>query len=294
MELSRPGRAGVLDRLRVKRLDVHKLLVGMRERYPELESYLDPERVASWEGAGGSGETVPSVVRWIFILVLVGSLLARLGGNLASGDSDGPPSDEQISEALIDAQLGIAAPEVFGPGTDLAALRKSDPVFVNQWRLATGQGSNTDAALAFVRARAAAAGEVAAFEQLVIRADLRAMWMRAAFAQSPEVCRNIMVGDFDSVPLQLGNKERAREQALLRQLLDAKLLSHRATKRSVSASVPGWAIEKMMKRSELRIDELTAALKDPEHPKRCLVDLTMAEVVLAEPGRVSIELLRAL
>lgn len=296
VELSRPGRAGVLDRLRVNRLDVHKLLAGLRERYPELESHLDPERVASWDTNAGisSDDTGPGVVRWIIILIFVGSALARLGGNLASDHSDGSaPSEEEVSRALIDAQLEIASPEVFGPGTDLALVRAADPLFADQWRLATGQGGNTDAARAFVRLRAAASGKIAAYDHLVIRAVLRAMWMRAALPQSPQVCRNIMAGDFSSTPLALDAKQRVREQELLRRLLDAKVLSHVPKGGETRFAIPGWAIDKMMKRSGLGIDELTAALKDPDHPKRCLVDLAMAEVVLEEPGRFSAETLRA-
>jgi hypothetical protein len=92
----------------------------------------------------------------------------------------------------------------------------------------------------------------------------------------------------------LGKDEAARERLLLRRLLDAKLLSHNATKRGGNFSVPGWAVDKMLKQSGLSIEELEAALKNPDHPKRCLVDMTMSQVILAEPGRVSADVLRAL
>lgn len=123
--------------------------------------------------------------------------------------------------------------------------------------------------------------------------ELKRLWLAAAL-KNPAQCKNVMAGDFRSLPLALGQTEAVREQELMRRLLDAKLLNHRSSKRGGSFSVPGWAIDKMLKKSGLGIDELTAALKDPEHPKRCLVDLTLAEVILAEPGRVSAEVLRAL
>lgn len=298
-ELSRPGSAGMFDRLRVRRLEIDKLLGGIRQRYPELESHLDAERVASWDKRGAldgtPGKTGPSVVRWIFILVLVGAALARVGGNLAQSDDDaGQPTVEQVSEALIDAQLDIAAAEVFGPGTDQAALRKADPVFIDQWRLATVEGSNTEAALAFVRFRAAASGEVAAYDQLVARADLRGIWMRAARAQSPEVCRNIMAGDFASIPLKLDEKARGREQALLRQLLDARVLSHKPEGKTTRYSIPGWLVEATLKRSGLPEKRLVEALTKPDHPDRCAAETALIEATLEAPGRVSKELLQAL
>ena len=74
MELTRPGKARVIDRLRVKRLEIDKLLTGLRQHYPELESHLAPERVASWEGstnASGVSDTGPKWVRGIVIVMLV-------------------------------------------------------------------------------------------------------------------------------------------------------------------------------------------------------------------------------
>lgn len=298
-ELSRPGRAGFFDRLKVKRLEVDKLLTGIRQRYPELESHLDPERVASWDKGGAldgtPGGTGPSVVRWIFILVLVGSALVRLAGNLASDDSDGSaPSSEEVSQALIEAQLSIAAAEVFGPGIDLATVRKADPVFVDQWKLAVGQGSNTDAALAFVRFRAAASAEVAEYDELVMRADLRGIWMRAALAQSPDLCRNIMAADFASLPLKLDEKQRGREQALLKQLLEAKVLNHKPEGRQIRYSIPGWLADQTIKGSGLPEERLVAALTKPDHPDRCKAETALIEATLKAPGRVSKELLQSL
>ncbi|MCL9999179.1 MAG: hypothetical protein NBV68_07340 [Erythrobacter sp.] len=300
VELSRPGRAGVLDRLRVSRLDVHKLLVGLRERYPELESHLDPERVASWEGAGaGSGDGYSSAGRGfggaVLFVVLFFALIraiAALGG-AGGGDADNslPPPVPVFgpSEAEIDA----AVAGVFGPGTDMAKVREADPVFADQLALGIRNAKDNGGTSAFVRHKALQVAELAKFEELVALGELKRIWLAAAL-KNPAQCKNVMAGDFRSLPLALGKDEAAREQELMRRLLDARLLSHRSSKSGGSFSVPGWAIDKMLKKSGLGIDELTAALKDPEHPKRCLVDLTMAEVILAEPGRVSAEVLRAL
>lgn len=301
VELSRPGRAGVLDRLRVNRLDVHKLLVGIRERYPELESYLDPERVVSWEGAGaasaegfsnagrGFGGAVLFVVLF-FALIRAVALLGVSGGETSAGNGLPPPV---VVAGPSEAEIDAAVASVFGPGTDMAKVRAADPVFADQLALGIRNAEDNGGVDAFVRHKALQVAEIAEFEELVALGELKRLWLGAAL-RNPAQCRNVTAGDFRSLPLALGKAETAREQELLRRLLDAKLLNHRSSKRTTSFSVPGWAVDKMLKKSGLGIDELTAAFKDPEHPKRCLVDLTLAEVILAEPGRVSAEVLRAL
>lgn len=297
MELLRPGRAGIADRLKVKRLDVHKLITGIRDRYPELESHLDPERVASWDpkpdtSAGGFG---PSVVRWGLIAVLIGSALVRFGAGIADNDSDASaPSKEEVNAALVDAQIDIAAPEVFGPGTNLAAMREADPVFVDQLRLAMGQGSKADVALAMARLKALGAAEVADTDNLAVRAELRGLWMAAAQRQSTDVCRLVMAGDFIGLDLKLTEKQRAREQALLRQLLEAKLLSHMPKGGETRYSIPGWLVTDTLKRSRLSQDRLTAALTDPGSADRCKAETALLQAVVAAPQKVPDEVLRGL
>lgn len=302
VELTRPGRAGVFDRLKVSRLDVHRLLVGMRERYPELEAHLDPERVASWEGSGaGHGDLYTDgrrgfagIVLFVVLFFALVRGIAALGGlgDDRSTDRALPPPIEVLgpTEAEIDAEVKA----VFGPDTDMAAVRAADPVFADQLRLGIRNAGDNGGALAFVRHKAQQTADIAGFEALVARGELKRIWLAAAL-KSPPLCKNVMAGDFRSLPLVLDKTDAAREQKLLRRLLDAKLLNHRSNRAGGgSFSIPGWAIDKMLAKSGLGIDELTAALKNPEHPKRCLVDLTLAQVILAEPGRVSADVLRGL
>jgi hypothetical protein len=298
-ELSRPGRAGAFDRLKVNRLDVHRLLVGMRERYPELEAHLDPERVASWESSGaGHGafysdgrRNFAGIILFVVLFFALVRALAVLGG--PDGDAERTLSPPIAVLGPSAAEIDAAVKGVFGPDTDMAAVRAADPVFADQLALGIRSADDKGGAHAFVRNKALQTAEIAKFEELVALGELKQLWLSAAI-KSPDQCKNVLVGDFRSLPLALGAAEAAREQALLRRLLDARLLNHRGTKRGTSFSVPGWAVDKMLKKSGLTIDELTAALKDPDHPKRCLVDLTMSQVILAEPGRVSADVLRAL
>lgn len=297
-ELSRPGKARVLDRLRVKRLEVHKLLTGIRERYPELESHLDPERVASWEKGGGaegdSGWFTPPMIRRLMVAGLILIVLTRVVGFLS--DSNGEPDRSVQAEAFAQleaAQADLAAAAVFGAGTDMAAVRRADPAFADQLKVMMGRVTDTDeAALAFARSRAHASGAVGDFDALVVRADLRDLWMRAALATSVDACRTVMVGDFRSAPPPLDDKQRAREQALLKQLLAAKVLGVQPEGGEFRYAIPGWLVAETLKRSGLGEEKLVAALTDPAHPDRCKVESALIEAVRAAPGKVPLDVLK--
>lgn len=299
-ELARPGRATLFDRLRVKRLEVDKLLTGIRERYPELESYLDPQRVASWDRAGAlegkPGGFGPSAVRWALIVVLIGAALVRLAANLGSADNNAGISSFSEADAAMEAeQADVAAAAIFGNGVDMAAVRAADPVFADQLRLAlNGEGGDKSRTLAFVRMKAVAAAEVADYSNLAVRTDLKSMWMAAAQQQSAEACRKVMIGDFLNLDLDLDLKQRDRERALLRQMLEAKLLSHMPKVGAFQYSIPGWLVSDALARSGLSEEKLTAALTNPDSPDRCKADIALIEAVRTSSKRVPQDVLKGI
>jgi hypothetical protein len=298
-ELSRPGRAGFIDRLRIKRLDIDKLLTGVRANFPELESFLEPERVASWEGdraPGEIGNTGPRVVWFAFVMLLV-LAVPRCINSLTdpSADTSAPATaalfDPGPSEAEIDAQVA----DIFGEGTDMAKVRAVDPVFADQLRLSFNHSDlGEDRPLALVRRKALEAGEVASFDELVARAKLRRIWLGAAAWGQAGQCENVMNYDFTSLPLKLKPEDRAAERPLLRQLLDAKVLGHEAKGGTVRFAIPGWAVSDMIERSGLSEDRVRQAMGNTSHPDRCQVEVALLDVVLANPGRLSQDVLRGL
>jgi hypothetical protein len=300
VELSRPGRAGIIDRLRVKRLEVHKLLTGIRDRYPELESHLAPERVASWDNDGvldgNPGWLTPAVARGLLVVVLVGIALVRLAAGLNDGDNDpSQPDAEAAAEALSNAEVEMALADIFGPEPDRATVRATDPAFASQFEaIAERQDKPRPAMLAYVRLKALASTEGADRNSLAVRADLRHLWMVAARRQSDAVCRKVMTGDFADLDLGLTDKERDRERALLKQLLDAKLLGKEVKGGSYRYAIPGWLVGDTIKRSKLSPDALTAALTDPDSPDRCKAEAALLEAVRAAPGKVPMEVLKGI
>lgn len=297
MELSRPGRAGFVDRLRVKRFDIDKLLTGLRQHYPELESHLAPERVASWEGstnASGVSDTGPRVVRGIFIVLLV-LAVPRLISSFTDPRPDDPAAPPAAIADLDSALVNLGIAEIFGDDMDMNAVLAADPAFTDQLRRDFDRvGFASGRALGFVRRRALEAGEVAEFDELVARAELRRLWLTAAQRQAPGVCENVLKGDFISRPLKLNDTEQASERALLRQLLDAQVLSHQAKGGQVQYTIPGWVVSDVISRSGISEDAVRKALGDTANADRCKVEAALADVVLANPGRVSKELLRGL
>ncbi len=298
VELSRPGRAGFMDRLKVKRLDVDKLLTGVRTYYPELESYLAPERVASWEGdtnESGVSDTGPKVVRGIFIVMLVVAL-PRIAAHLTNPPQDDPQAlVAEATEAMNATETDLAVADIFGEGVDMADVRAADPVFADQLRFALeGTAYHGRMPLALARRKALEAGEVADFDALVARAELRRLWLTVAKRQGGGMCQKVMQFDFADRPLEMGELERDRERKLLRRMLEAKVLSHEMKQPDMQFAIPGWVVSAMIDRSGLSEEALRAALQDTASYDRCTAEIALMDVVLQEPGKVPEEVLRGI
>lgn len=289
-ELSRPGAAGIVDRLKVKRLDVHKLLTGIRDRYPELESYLDPERVSSWDskpnaGASGLG---PRVVRGIVIMLVV-LAVPRMLSQCSEGSEDSAPPIAGRSDAEVDAQVR----EIFGLSVDMDAVKRVDPKLAGELRVAVNNPEIV-IPLNYVRMQALASAEVAPRAALEARAELKAIWLTAAQAKSAQICRMAVDGDLRALTLDLSAKDRAREQDLLRELLEAKVLSHMPKGGESRYSIPGWLVGDTLERSRLSLERIKAALTDPDSADRCEAETALAQAVRASPKKVPDDVLKGL
>lgn len=148
----------------------------------------------------------------------------------------------------------------------------------------------------YVRGQAVRSRSVAGFDELVALGELKRVWMTAAMREPARVCQNVMVGDFNSIPLLLTQEEAESERRYLRQLLDAGVLSHLGGREGEEFrfDVPGWAVERTIRDSGLSDAQVVAALRDPDHEMRCRVEYALLGAVLEQPGRVSEDLLRGL
>lgn len=297
VELSRPGPAGLSDRFKVSRVDVQKLLDGIRDRYPELESHLDAQRVASWDAgrpAPGAPGIVPRIVRGIVIVLLVLGLPRLIGGWYEPGGDDGvPPVVTLDSNRLSDAEVDARVAEIFGPGTTMATVRDADPGFARELLVAVNKPEIV-LPLNYVRMQALASAEIAPRAALEARAELKAIWLSAAQATSAATCRQVVDGKLRDLDITLSAENRAREQELLRVLLLARLLNHMPRGGETRYAIPGWLVGDTLKRSGLSLDRLQAALGDPDSPYRCAAETALAQAVSAAPAKVPDEVLKGL
>jgi len=297
VELSRPGPAGLSDRLRVKRLDVLKLLDGIRERYPELESHLDAQRVASWDAGrpeqGGPG-IVPRIIRGIFIVLLVVGLPRLIGSWYEpGGEGSSPPIMAPDSEGPSEAELEAAVAEIFGPGIGMKTVEAEDAAFARELRAAIAR-PEIARPLDLARMKALASAEVARRPTLEARTELKAMWLTAARARPDDTCRKLMDGNLRGLTLDLSEADRAREQVLLRALLVAKVLGHMPKGGEVRYAIPGWLVADTLKRSGLPEKRLVAAFQQTDHPDRCTAEAALVQAVRAGLAKVPDEVLRGL
>ncbi len=293
VELSRPGPARLIDRLRVKRADADKLIVGIREHFPELESHLDPQRVASWDAGrpdDGAPGLVPRIIRGVFIVLLVFAF-PRMIAQCTEREDSGPPLvlSSQITPAEIDAEVR----NIFGDGTDMKAVEAADPKLARDL-LSAIKAPEIALPLNYVRMQGLASAEVADRAGLEARAELKAIWLTAAKAQSAEACRMIVDGKLRDLSIDLGDKQRVREQGLLRQLLEAKVLSHMPKGGETRYAIPGWLVGDTLKRSGLPEERLVAAFKDPGSADRCTAETALAQAVRASARRVPDDVLKGL
>jgi hypothetical protein len=168
-------------------------------------------------------------------------------------------------------------------------------VFADQLRFALeGTAYHGRMPLALARRKALEAGEVADFDALVARAELRRLWLTVAKRQGGGMCQKVMQFDFADRPLEMGELERDRERKLLRRMLEAKVLSHEMKQPDMQFAIPGWVVSAMIDRSGLSEEALRAALQDTASYDRCTAEIALMDVVLQEPGKVPEEVLRGI
>lgn len=144
-ELRQPGSKSALAFTKVSKDDVRQLLAGIRERFPEVESHLDPQRVASWEA---SFEVSP-ISAWfrsapIFTIVGVVALLQMCTAAVDGYEPPAPPPDP-IEIAWSAGQVDELVIELFGERLDNDTLRNEAPELWARIDRMSGWGGLPDA-----------------------------------------------------------------------------------------------------------------------------------------------------
>ena len=285
-ELKRPGKRGFFDRFRVGRDDVETLLGGIRTRYPEVESYLDQERVASWE------KPAPSWVAWIiqrvFIALVLIQAVALCGRALDDND-------------LPDAELNRVVAEAFGQGQTMAAVQAADPELADQIyaviEFDRAEGDSLvkieQAVVVRLREMAAMAMEDAPKADLLailpVRRDLFAAMSEAGPSACATYLRNARLPEGIALPEDV----RAAERALMWRLARAGLLDPDwAASEERSLPLPAWVGPEVARRTGLPVERINAVLRGEETQDLCAVRIALIDTLLSRPDEAPVELLR--
>lgn len=293
-ELKRPGKRGFLDRFKVKREEIETLLGGIRTRYPEVESYLDHERVASWE------KPAPSWVAWtiqrVFIFLIVIQVLAFCGRTF--GDDEELPQ-----QALPKLEVDQVVAEAFGPGRTMAEIRALDPQLADQiyasveFDQGEGDAPGKIAQAVVVRMReltALALEDAPRDDLLAILAVRRDLFEVASQGGSPACAALLKTGrlpDGATVPEDV----RTAERALTWRLAQAKLLDTDFTDSTdKSLPLPDWVGPGIAERTGLPAERINPVLQGEETGDLCAVRIALIDTLLSRPDEAPVELLRIL
>lgn len=293
VELTRNGKPTLAERLRIQRPRVQKLIVTIREKYPELEHFLDDYRVNYWEGsAGGEGDGKSfgfGIVFWIVAIVM----LARCA-SFADRNSDPPIPEIDVSMQQSSAQLDEDIKHSFGADYTVAQMTQSDVKFMADFLARSRSLDPTDDRQSLVRQRMVAARETADFETLVRIQEQRAAWLSSVQGQDAEICWPILDSSFRPTTAgSLGEPDEG-ERKLARDLLEKGLLSNTVTTEDRRLPLPDWLVSDARKASGLSEEAFQRSLTNPEGANRCLVVQSLLKNALKAPGRVPIETLRGL
>jgi len=317
VELTRAGsRVTMAHRWATRSHDVRTLLTGMRQRFAEVESLLNPDRVQKWEqvlglppgsvGVGEPGHSVPPRSFWRspLVWIIAGFAALMVLGALDARNNPAPPRRASYAEAdeerLPPEQV---LNQVIGAAT-AARLDEGGGAFARVLNnvIQTAQANNQPdaevlrATRRFARRFAMEARAKAGFAELVAIDEAMRMWLRALERQDALGAEcPLLIGEAGSaIDIALTPEEVAQEQALYARLLDARLLRDMPEGAAQSAAVPGAVIDAMVRDTGLTREQVATALGDEEHPDRCRVALAGLNAVLDRPADVPVDLLRLL
>lgn len=251
-ELQRPGRPGTFSRWWASQRDVHALIDEVRRKFPELEHFWDPQRVAARERLssqpGTSSGGGPGRFFWVFLVIAAVRLIAAMADSGSSGNAPNQFSDLLKSDAVV--------AEAFGPDHDMAWLRQKQPLLAQQLDLElSGSGKDetpaqsgeyfADRIRPWVLASARKLGGADLDKVMRLRLDL------GEAARDTPACLNLIRSDQLVSGVTLPPELRKAEQGYAATLAEADMLAPPAGRRAQQVSIPGPLMVKALAASYL-------------------------------------------
>lgn len=293
-ELSTPGKKGLFGRFRTSEHEIRTLLAKIRESHPDLEAYLDQEKVQSWEHAvSNPWISAGSIIFFIFVTLQIVGMCSRIAGRDYEDQANSPIV---ITGSQLDERRDEIARRVFGPETDFLFVETHSAPLARA--ITTyGEQDNDAEAEALVRLWLFSAARTAEFEQLVRIKELKLdLALLARRWEGGEACSAFL--ETGRLPARIvpTDELRQREQSLAREFLQTGALEGVGPNSGESrASVPGeiFAVaQRVSGLSREKADEVATGGGTPE--QRCLFRTALMAEVLRQPGRVDVDLLRIL
>jgi len=319
-ELTRPGSANMIDKLRVKRAEINQLLEGVRKHFPELEHHFARERVVSWGdgearargGFGvfrlfGTGFTFNAgYAISIFVGLQILMAVLRMVAPDPTGGRDplfGPPTITASPDPTYAPLRDKAVEEVFGKGKTIAWLREHQASlatnFESHIESARSAGGRDEAGiiadpLEYVRRRVYYQGRNADVQTLREMTRVRLALYEVARKEDPDVCAHYLeTADLTNIPVP--EPVRAKERALAAQMVEKGILADSGETIPRQARIPGALIGEVIKATDLPEARVRAVLKGEGQPaERCAVIGNLLRAALDWPGKEQADILRVM
>ena len=304
-ELSKPGHKRSFG---IKRVDVRDLLAGVRKHFPEIEQYLDPQRVAAWDKAPPRATLSFTGQRWRigfrkgwywFVLIAAGlRLLAGLMGNDDPGGYRSHPTP--VANTWAKAEFDTMSRYWFGPNFDYAQLSAQEPLIAMTGMNALGRGDDLatidldfrDAVFKVLRAARGKADHAGLREVQTLRRDVMKSLPATNDAQA---CLNFDRNDHLPLYYVLDPDLLAQTKAVVRDTMRFRGMPDKGPGSGGAAQVPGSVMQNMMAREHLDRSALEQALlhKGPGIIQ-CRVHFDLIDFALGLPGMRGDAMLRVL
>lgn len=294
-ELSRPGRAGAFKFLRVGRGPVEALLTGIRKHFPEVESHLDEQRVASWEQRG-TGSPMTAAYLIIFGLIVLGAFARNF--DLPARNTPPPPpivveaKTTEPDSAMMSTVVAAAVADSFD-GVDANWLWMHQPdlaqTITANARYSLEQGEDgeevTRKVTEIVRERVYSEGRLLDGADFETTMRLRLDQLRAARAHGTATCVELLGSSWLDGTVPVPDSLRARERRFATALAKKGLLKAPEPREAASAPVPGELVGRVMAATGLSEKRVAAAMqRKGSDAHRCAVAIALLEAALGWRG----------
>ncbi|MDJ0275526.1 hypothetical protein QLH51_01720 [Sphingomonas sp. 2R-10] len=262
---------------------VRDLLATVRQRYPDVEGWMNPERVAKWSRPAGDRPRMP-VRFWIVLFLIVAAV--RIGANWSSPTKPDKLDADYVAQTLTGKELAEVQKVNPGLALDIVAAVANAEAPANR----TEEAMAGNAVIGKLTAKRLQAGMNTPPKSLLLhltRFDLDAM--RAVRAGNPAACTTANVA---MAPDLLPQYLRDRQRELLREVM-LHTQSVAPVNRDHRFDVPGAIVEEIAKRTGWPVAKIRQVLRDDKDPAaRCTLEIALREAGLAAQNGMGLQLLR--